>query len=280
MDIFSIISLMGGIALFLYGMSFMGDQLEKLSGGKLEQILEKMTDKTYKGVLLGAVVTAVIQSSSAVTVMVVGFVNSGIMQLSRAIGVIMGANIGTTVTANLAAMVANTTAKRAALAHFVFNFFGVLWVLTIFPFFLKWIEHLSVLLGIGNPVTNTEAVPMALSLFHTVFNISNVLLLIWFTKFIARVVSKLIPMRENNTDAFTLKHIKIGLLSTPDASLFQAKEEITLYAKNTSEMFHQVTECLDMPAKDFSKPFEHLVKLEDESDKIEVEIANYLTKVS
>lgn len=98
MSIFSIISLLGGIALFLYGMSFMGDQLEKLSGGKLEQILEKMTDKTYKGVLLGAVVTAVIQSSSAVTVMVVGFVNSGIMQLARAIGVIMGANIGTTAT--------------------------------------------------------------------------------------------------------------------------------------------------------------------------------------
>lgn len=98
MDIFSIISLLGGIALFLYGMSFMGDQLERLSGGKLEQILEKMTDKTYKGVLLGAVVTAVIQSSSAVTVMVVGFVNSGIMQLTRAIGVIMGANIGTTIT--------------------------------------------------------------------------------------------------------------------------------------------------------------------------------------
>lgn len=98
MNLFSIISLLGGIALFLYGMSFMGDQLEKLSGGKLEQILEKMTDKTYKGILLGAVVTAVIQSSSAVTVMVVGFVNSGIMQLSRAIGVIMGANIGTTVT--------------------------------------------------------------------------------------------------------------------------------------------------------------------------------------
>lgn len=99
MDIFSVISMLGGIALFLYGMKFMGEQLEKLSGGKLEVILEKMTDKTYKGVLLGAVVTAVIQSSSAVTVMVVGFVNSGIMQLSRAIGVIMGANIGTTVTA-------------------------------------------------------------------------------------------------------------------------------------------------------------------------------------
>lgn len=99
MDIFSVFSLLGGLALFLYGMNMMGGGLEKLSGGRLEQILEKMTDKTYKGVLLGCAVTAVIQSSSAVTVMVVGFVNSGIMELSRAIGVIMGANIGTTATA-------------------------------------------------------------------------------------------------------------------------------------------------------------------------------------
>lgn len=99
MDLNSILSMVGGLALFLYGMHFMGNQLEKMSGGKLERILEKMTDKTYKGVLLGCAVTAVIQSSSAVTVMVVGFVNSGIMQLSRAIGVIMGANVGTTVTA-------------------------------------------------------------------------------------------------------------------------------------------------------------------------------------
>ena len=99
MSMYSIFSLIGGLALFLYGMNMMGDGLEKISGGKLEQILEKMTDKTYKGVLLGCAVTAVIQSSSAVTVMVVGFVNSGIMELSRAIGVIMGANIGTTATA-------------------------------------------------------------------------------------------------------------------------------------------------------------------------------------
>ena len=99
MNIFSLISMCGGLALFLYGMSFMGEQLEKLSGGKMEHILEKMTDKTYKGVLLGCVVTALIQSSSAVTVMTVGFVNSGIMELSRAIGVIMGANVGTTITA-------------------------------------------------------------------------------------------------------------------------------------------------------------------------------------
>lgn len=98
MNFKDVLTMLGGLALFLYGMHFMGSQLEKMSGGKLEKILEKMTDKTYKGVLFGAVVTAIIQSSSAVTVMVVGFVNSGIMQLSRAIGVIMGANIGTTMT--------------------------------------------------------------------------------------------------------------------------------------------------------------------------------------
>lgn len=98
MDIFNVLTMFGGLALFLYGMSVMGNGLTKVSGGKLERILEKMTNSTWKGVLLGALVTAVIQSSSATTVMVVGFVNSGIMKLSQAVGVIMGANIGTTIT--------------------------------------------------------------------------------------------------------------------------------------------------------------------------------------
>ena len=121
---------------------------------------------------------------------------------------------------------------------------------------------------------------MALSLFHTMFNVANVLILIWFVKLIAKIVTKLIPIKEKNEDAFTLKHIKIGLLSTPDASLFQAKQEISLYAKNTRDMFHKVTECLEMSTKDFPKQFDNLVKMEDESDNVEIEIANYLTKVS
>ena len=99
MDIFSVLTLIGGLALFLYGMTVMGEGLEKLSGGKLEKILEKFSNKPIKGVALGMTVTALIQSSSATTVMVVGFVNSGIMQLSQTVGIIMGANIGTTITA-------------------------------------------------------------------------------------------------------------------------------------------------------------------------------------
>ncbi len=98
MSVFDILTMIGGLALFLYGMEVMGNGLSKASGGRMERILEKMTDNIFKAVLLGAGVTAVIQSSSATTVMVVGFVNSGIMKLSQAVGVIMGANIGTTVT--------------------------------------------------------------------------------------------------------------------------------------------------------------------------------------
>lgn len=412
---FDFLKLIGSLGIFLYGMKLMSEALQKVAGAKMRHILSAMTSNRVKGVITGILITAIIQSSSATTVMVVSFVNAGLLSLIESIGVIMGANvgttvtawlisilgfkvsmaeislpmiglclpllfsnkrsrkswgeliigfgllfigleflknsmpnlqenpeiftflqeytdlgyasyflfmligtaltiliqsssatmaltlvmcangwisydiaasmvlgenIGTTVTANLAAMVANTTAKRAALAHFVFNVFGVIWVLAIFPVFLNWVEQLSTFLGIGNPTTNIEAVPMALSLFHTIFNITNLLILIWFTKLIARLVTRLIPIKENNEDAFTLKHIKIGLLSTPDASLFQAKEEITLYGKNTRDMFLTVAGCLDAAPKDFEKTFSNLVKMEDESDNVEIEIANYLTKVS
>lgn len=413
--LFDFLKLIGSLGVFLYGMKLMSEALQKVAGAKMRYILAAMTSNRVKGVITGVLITTIIQSSSATTVMVVSFVNAGLLSLIESIGVIMGANvgttvtawlisilgfkvsmaeislpmiglclpllfsnkrsrkswgeliigfgllfigleflkssmpnlnenpeiftflqeytdmgyasyilfmligtaltiliqsssatmaltlvmcangwisfeiaasmvlgenIGTTVTANLAAMIANTAAKRAALAHLVFNVFGVLWVLAIFPIFLGWIEQFSVFLGIGNPVTNIGSVPMALSLFHTMFNIANVLILIWFTKFIARIVSKIIPMKETKEDAFTLKHIKIGLLSTPDASLFQANQEISLYAKNARDMFHSVTECLEMPGKDFPKQFDSLVKMEDESDNVEIEIANYLTKVS
>ena len=246
--------------------------------------LKEYTDMGYISyilfMLIGTALTILIQSSSATMALTLVMCANGWISFEIAASMVLGENIGTTVTANLAAVVANTAAKRAALAHLVFNVFGVTWVLAIFPIFLGWIEHLSIFLGIGNPVSNIGSVPMALSLFHTMFNVANVLILIWFVKLIAKIVTKLIPIKEKNEDAFTLKHIKIGLLSTPDASLFQAKQEISLYAKNTRDMFHKVTECLEMSTKDFPKQFDNLVKMEDESDNVEIEIANYLTKVS
>lgn len=274
-----------GFGLLFIGLEFLKNSMPNLKENpEIFTFLQEYADMGYASyilfMLIGTVLTILIQSSSATMALTLVMCANGWISFEIAASMVLGENIGTTVTANLAAMVANTAAKRAAFAHFIFNVFGVVWVLSIFPLFLGWIEKLSVTIGIGNPVTNIEAVPMALSLFHTAFNIANVLILIWFTKLIARLVTKIIPVKESGEDAFTLKHIKIGLLSTPDASLFQAKQEITLYGKNTRDMFQKVTECLELSSKDFEKPFNNLVKMEDESDVVEVEIANYLTKVS
>lgn len=274
-----------GFGLLFIGLEFLKNAMPNLNENpEIFTFLQNYTDMGYASyilfMLIGTTLTILIQSSSATMALTLVMCANGWISYDIAASMVLGENIGTTITANLAAMVANTTAKRAAFAHFLFNVFGVIWVLSIFPIFLTWIEHLSEFLGIGDPKTNIEAVPMALSLFHTVFNITNVLLLIWFIKLIARIVTKIIPSKETQEDAFKLKHIKIGLLSTPDASLFQAKQEIALYGKNTRDMFKRVAASFDLPSKDFHKEFENLIKLEDESDKIEVEIADYLTKVS
>ena len=274
-----------GFGLLFIGLEFLKNSMPNLNENpEMFTFLQQYTDKGYGSyilfMLIGTVLTILIQSSSATMALTLVMCANGWIDFRIAASMVLGENIGTTVTANLAAMVANTTAKRAAFAHFLFNVFGVTWVLAIFPLFLHWVEQLSIFLGIGDPATNIDAVPMALSLFHTTFNISNVLILIWFTKLIARLVTRIIPMKESNNDVFTLKHIKIGLLSTPDSSLFQAQQEIMLYGKNTERMFHKVSECLELSNKDFEKNFAPLEKMEDESDKVEVEIANYLTKVS
>ena len=131
--------------------------------------LQEYADMGYASyilfVLIGTILTILIQSSSATMALTLVMCANGWISFEIAASMVLGENIGTTVTANLAAMVANTTAKRAAFAHFVFNVFGVIWVLSIFPFFLRWIEQLSVFLGIGNPTTQIEAAPMALIAF-------------------------------------------------------------------------------------------------------------------
>ena len=121
--------------------------------------------------------------------------------------------------------------------------------------------------------------PLVLSLFNTLAKGINVLILIWFTKILAKIVSRILPLKPGD-DSFTLKHIKIGLLSTPDASLFQAKQEITLYAQNTFSMFKRMLQAFEMSKSDYEKEFDKLQLMEDESDQVEVDIADYLTKVS
>ncbi|GHV66862.1 hypothetical protein FACS1894199_11150 [Bacteroidia bacterium] len=279
-----------GIGLLFIGLEYLKDAVPNLDENpEIFQFLKDYTNLGYGSYLLflgiGTLLTIIIQSSSATMALTLVMCHNGWVSFDIATAMVLGENIGTTVTANLAAMMANTVAKRAAFAHFFFNFFGVLWLMSVYPFFLEGLSRLCVHVGIGNPMSTnaTEAIsamPMALSLFHTVFNTLNVVVLIWAVKPLAALVTKLIPSKVNQEDTFKLQHIKIGLLSTPDASMFQAKQELALYGRSALKMFKEVMEGFDMPTKEYAKRFEHLTELEDESDKVEVEIADYLTKVS
>lgn len=253
-------------------------------------------------VLIGAVMTSIFQSSSATIALTLVICSTGLIGLEEAAAMIMGENIGTTITANLAASVANVQAKRTALSHLLINVFGVTWMFIVFPYFLEMTCNLAVFLHLAEysplysnqallqaafPIEQQAAVrtavlaslPLTLSLFNTLFNTINVSILIWLVKPVAKVVSYLLPQK-GQEESFTLKHIKIGLLSTPEASLFQAQEEIQLYGQDTLKMFKRMEAAFELPANEFEKEMEVLRKMEDESDLVEVEIANYLTKVS
>ena len=411
---YDFLALLGSLALFLYGMKIMSEGLQKFAGDRLRGILTAMTTNRVTGVLTGMLITALIQSSSATTVMVVSFVNAGLLTLSQSIGVIMGANIGTTVTAwiistlgfkvdisafslpllaigipllfsqkssrksigefifgfaflfmglnllksnapdlsqnpdmlafvqnytdmgyfsvllfvligtiltmvvqasaatmaitlimcangwisfelgaalvlgenigttitaNLASPYRQYSGTALAVAHLMFNVFGVIWVLSVFEPFLSavnWIisdvMHISDAGGV--------AVSFKLSAFHTCFNVCNVLILIWFVKFIEKTVCRIIPQKEQEEE-YRLQFITGGMLSTAELSIVQARKEINLFAERIHRMFGMVKNLLHTENEnDFNKLFSRIEKYENISDSMEVEIANYLNQVS
>jgi phosphate:Na+ symporter len=446
------LTLVGALGMFLYGMKTMSEGLQKVAGDKLRAILSAMTTNRFTGVLTGLLITAIIQSSSATTVMVVSFVNAGLLTLSQSISVIMGANvgttitawiisifgfkvdislfalpliglgipllfskksrikswgefimgfallflglfylktsvpdlqnnpqalsfiqnytsmgygslfiflligtiltiivqsssatvaitlimctqgwipfemaaamvlgenIGTTITANLAALSANTSAKRAAIAHLMFNVFGVCWCMILFYPFTQIVSWMVTNFGPGDPselsrfldtldpqtiaqitsgrqdLTDPELIALqerlfslrisvsyGLSLFHTLFNVTNICIMIWFVKFYVRICSAIIKSTGESEEEFQLKHISAGILSTSELSLMQARKEIAVFGNRTYRMFGMVKSLLYEQNEDaFLHTFYRIEKYEHISDRMEVEIANYLTLV-
>lgn len=410
---FDFLRLIGSLALFLYGMKIMSEGLQKFAGDSLRRILTAMTTNRVTGVLSGVLITALIQSSSATTVMVVSFVNAGLLTLTQSIGVIMGANIGTTVTAwlisalgfkvdiaafalpllafalplffsgkssrksigefvfgfaflfmglqslkanapdlganpemlafvqnytdmgffsiilflfigailtmivqasaatmaitlimcangwidyhlgvalvlgenigttitaNLAALTGNTQARRAALAHLVFNVFGVMWVLVLFyPFTNAVSWFVTHVMKVSDPAV---AVSFKLAAFHTAFNISNTFIMIWFVSLIEKTVCTLIKPKVEDEE-YRLRYITGGMLSTAELSILQAHKEISLFAERTARMFNMVKELFyEKNEETFLKTYSRIEKYENISDRMEIEIANYLTEVS
>ena len=429
MSILQLFTLLGALGMFLYGMNLMSSGLQKAAGDRLRGFLSAMTSNPFKGVMTGLGITSIIQSSSATTVMVVSFVNAGLLTLTQAIGVIMGANIGTTVTAwmvswlgfkadisilavpmmlfgflfsnskkdnrknigelivgfsllflglsfmkesvpdlrqtpevlefvtawsahgfgsvllflafgtvltlvlqsssatmaitlimlsmgwipfdmacamvlgenigttitaNIAASVGNTQAKRAAMSHTIFNVFGVMWALALFRPFLGLVGYITEnLFGLPNPaaegfsVTDSNTVEgtaalYGLSMLHTLFNTINTLLLVWFTKLIAKTVSYIIRTPENQEkEVFKLKYISAGPLATPELSVEQAFEEIIHFAQISKTGAGYAKDAVNEADTDkFEALREKLVKYEEISDRIEYEIAAFLNGVS
>ena len=429
MSILQLFTLLGALGMFLFGMNMMSSGLQKVAGDRLRKFLSAMTSNPFKGVLTGLGITSVIQSSSATTVMVVSFVNAGLLTLTQSIGVIMGANIGTTVTAwlvswlgfkadisilavplmlfgflfsnskkdkrknigelivgfsllflglsfmkesvpdlrqtpevlefvtswashgfgsillflafgtiltlvlqsssatmaitlimlsmgwipfnmacamvlgenigttitaNIAATVGNTSAKRTALSHTIFNVFGVVWALVLFTPFLALVGKITeVVFGLPNPAeegfvvndnlssTSTAAL-YGLSMLHTLFNVINTLLMVWFTKWIAKTVSLIIRAPETQEkERFKLKYISAGPLATPELCVEQAFDEIIHFAQISKNGAQYAKDAINEPDSDkFEELRGKLVKYEEISDRIEYEIATFLNGVS
>ena len=429
MGILQVFTLLGALGMFLYGMNLMSSGLQKAAGERLRGFLSAMTSNPLKGVLTGMGITAIIQSSSATTVMVVSFVNAGLLTLVQAIGVIMGANIGTTITAwmvaflgfkadisilaiplmlfgflfsnskkdqrknigelivgfcllflglsfmkesvpdlrqtpevlefvstwsshgfgsvllfllfgtiltlvlqsssatmaitlimlsmgwipfgmacamvlgenigttitaNIAASIGNTQAKRAAMSHTIFNVFGVLWALILFNPFLRLVGLITEkLFGLPNPAAEGFSVPgptspegtaalYGLSMLHTLFNMTNTLILVWFTGLIGKAVSWIIRTPENQEkEVFRLKYISAGPLATPELSVDQAFDEIIHFAQISKNGAAYAKEAINEADTDkFEELRSKLVKYEEISDRIEYEIASFLNSVS
>ena len=242
-------------------------------------------------VMIGTILTIVIQSSSATMALTLVLAYNGILPFELAAAMVLGENIGTTVTANIAAVVANVSAKRAARAHLIFNLFGVLWMLIVFHPFLRGIDlfmqkyySVSILatnLTIEQFESVKQAYPIALSIFHTTFNILNTLFLIGFASLIAKVATRMVRSDEDDDEEFRLKYIDTGLMSTSEISTMQAKKEIANFGLRIQKMFNFISPLLhDISLKKYDKQLQRIAKYEEITDNIEVEIATFLTKVS
>ena len=270
-----------GFSLLFLGLSLMKSSVPDLK--QTPQVLEFITNWSGHGfgsvllfLLLGTVLTLILQSSSATVALTLIMLNMGWLQFDMAAAMVLGENIGTTITANIAASVGSVNARRAALAHTVFNVFGVCWVLCVFHPFVRFIQYLVSLMG----VDEATSLVYGISMLHTVFNVTNTMIMIWFTKYIEKLVKLVIKDKPETGDVFDdgLKYIDYGLVATPELALAESNKEIVRFAqvmKNGLEYLGEAIGCSDDEGR-FSGYRDKLVKYEEMSDKLEYDIVKFL----
>ena len=287
-----------GFSLLFLGLSFMKDSVPDLKQTpEVLEFVKQWSGFGFWSVLIflgiGTILTLILQSSSATMAITLIMLSMGWIPFPMACAMVLGENIGTTITANIAASVGNPAAKRAALSHTIFNVFGVIWALILFKPFLSLVGKVITLLGYPNPAADTFSIsdPSAaegtaalygLSMLHTMFNLINTLILVWFTGLIAKVVTKLVKEPENKEEkAFRLRYIDAGPLATPELATEQAFKEIIHFAKISKNGLGYARAAINENDPDkFEELRGKLVKYEEISDRIEYEIANFLNSVS
>ena len=273
-----------GFALLFMGLSLLKESVPDLKSNP--QILEFLASYTDLGFLstiifvgIGTLLTVVVQSSSAAMALTLVMANNGWMPFELAVAMILGENIGTTITANLAALVGNVHAKRAALSHFIFNVFGVIWIISLLSPALYLINYYIVSIGNPSPFTTAASIPISLTLFHTTFNLINTLLLVGFVNFIARIVTNVI--KSSGEDDYSLEYISTGMMNTAELSIEQARKETVRMGRMAGEMSQHFQELLisEKPKKQ-KKLLKKIREYEEMTDRMELEISNYLMDVS
>lgn len=272
-----------GFALLFMGLDALKGSVPDLKGNP--EVLEFLGNFSDLGVWsliisigIGTLLTIIVQSSSAAMALTLVLLNQDVITLEMAAGIVMGENIGTTITANLAAIVANTQAKRSARAHFIFNVFGVIWMIFAFPLFMRLTDLMTpVFSTIFQDDSPTE---LSLALFHTTFNLTNTFILIWFIPIIENVVSKLVQPKTEEEKSH-LEYISGSMMGTSELSVLEAKKEVAKFGKLALRM-HSFTETIinERDAKAIAHFNEKLAHYEQITDKIEIEIADYLLKIS
>ena len=283
---------------FLFGIAFLffslvllsdaGKQLDLQHNHSVLQFFGSFDTKSHVTIviflLIGTLITCIVQSSAAVMAITILLCSTGVLPIYLGIALVMGENIGTTATANLAALGANAQARRAALAHLVFNVFGVVWVLCLFyPF----VNEVCALVGYDPESTalttaqKATILPVVLAAFHTCFNVCNTALLIWFIPQIEKVVCAIIKTKPGEDEDFRLRFIQAGIMKTPELSVMEARKEILSFAERMQRMFNMNRDLLvTKEDKEFTKIFDRIEKYEGIADNMEVQIAQYLDQVS
>jgi phosphate:Na+ symporter len=283
---------------FLFGIAFLFFALVLLSGaGKDLDLVHNQSALNFFSsfdvnshfsilifLAIGTIITCVVQSSAAVMAITIMLCSTGVLPIYLGIALVMGENIGTTATANLAALGANTQARRAAMAHLAFNVFGVMWVMCLFYPFVNFVCSLVGYNPEGTYSVARKAVllPIVLAAFHTCFNVINTAILIWFIPQLEKVVCWVIKSKaDKDDDDFRLRFIQVGIMKTPELSVFEAQKEIVSFAERIQRMFGMVKQLVEeKDEKKFSEIYKHIEKYENISDNMEIEIAKYLDQVS